>query len=456
MSKGKRVFITGAVLAIVVIVVYGLRAPIESAMAQLSEAYEMNVAQFVLTIGGGIFASLIAAGVYSHRQREIWAADVGASQKKLEEIEGHLNQLRGEYHDAFAALPKALGGSFTSSVLSYHPQTSPRVAEILSASTLSAYEQHWSRVSVFSGDDVYRITNLRLLQLPNGGSTPVWDADFCVSWEWLNDSRVPKHPLDDFTLVIAAPQVAVDHFSYSSGLQRELQRQRYDEFLRSTRNPVRSVVSHPAGIALQIPQEFLEQVFYVKSIKVIMHEAETEVAKGELQVHEPGRRLPSGVYAAYHLPDRVRGQAFVLQRNERIRVEYRGYMALEAVRVGDPARAAESYHGFMGFAPSDIIGAAYDLSLVYPPELVFDGERYTMDYDNLTSGCQHLREPLKFSAARDQVGNHLPPDFRLKKGEAAALVRVTGEPLTHEHFLTMEWYGVRNVSAEAGSIPAGR
>ena len=85
------------------------------------------------------------------------------------------------------------------SIFSFHPMVSKEIARILSVETDRLYGRHHNRVIVTTANDSYTIRGLKQI-----GSVVVWSLEFHITWQWLNDSKVTKRPLEDFLLVAAA------------------------------------------------------------------------------------------------------------------------------------------------------------------------------------------------------------------------------------------------------------
>lgn len=360
----------------------------------------------VIGVLTGLFSSFAATLLYSRVQKETWQRDIvplkdevagirravtdatvalGRIRDDADAIKGDLSaQLAAvrQDHDALLkGLVPAIGGSFTKSLFAFHPMSSEQIARILSVETDRLYRRHHKRVIVTKAKDTYAIKGVKRLA---GDPKPVWWLEFHVMWEWLNDSKVTKHPLDDFLLIAVANEEALNDFAYQSEADRVAQHERLAEFLRDRENIVRSTIENPLDDGKQIPAGLMSEVFTIRRIDISQDEVSHSLEFKDLR-RIPSTELPVGVYSAFSLPP----LNLPLPVGGRLVVEYVGQICLSADAVADG-----QYFGFMGFPPSDVIGNQYDLTLLYPPEVSLDGKTIALDVVAERSGCQFIHGPL--------------------------------------------------------------
>lgn len=414
----------------------------------------------VIGLLSGTLGSLVATLLYSKVEKEAWKGDVAllrtevaAMRSTVAEEAALLEQVRTiadaiktdltvqltasrrDHELLLKSFVPAIGGAFTKSLFAFHPMASAQIAGILSAETDRLYGRHHKRVIVTKAKDTYAIRGLKRLV---DGSTPVWFIEFHVMWEWLNDSKVTKYPLDDFLLVAAANEEALSDFSYQSEADKLIQRERLGEFFKDRQNIVRSTIVNPWDVTKRIPADLMSQVFTIDRLD-ISYDGSTHLIKPSDLRQIPDSDLPVGVYSAFSFPQLNRS----LPVGAKLGVEYVGHICLRAEATEDG-----QFGGFMSFPPSDVIGNQYDLTLLYPREVGFEGSNLQLDVVSDQSGCKFIHGPLLNSPSpRIQTRNDVPKGLTYKGG-LVAQIRVTG-PLTDLHELSLTWKGeTRNPASE--------
>jgi len=305
---------------------------------------------------------------------------------------------------------------------------SEQIARILSVETDRLYRRHHKRVIVTKAKDTYAIKGLKRLA---SDSRVVWSLEFHIMWEWLNDSKVSKHPLDDFLLVAVANEEALNDFSYQSEADRVAQQSRLADFLRDRENILRSTIVNPLDATKCIPDVLMAEVFTIDRICVSYNGTTHPIAAGDLR-RIPKSELPVGVYSGFSLPS----LNLPLPIGARLEVEYIGQICLSA-GSGENGQ----YWGFMAFPPSDVIGSQYDLMLLYPPAVTVDDKTVSLDVVAERSGYQFIHGPLvNHPSKRTQTAADVPKGLAYSGGGLLAHIRVT-EPLTDLHRVSLVWKG---------------
>jgi hypothetical protein len=352
----------------------------------------------------GIFSSLVAAWLFGIRQKEIWRPLV-EEQKRL----------RLDHDILLQGIAPAIGGPFTQSLFGFHPMASQKIAHILSEETNRQYGRHHSRVIVQTASDRYTIKRLKKID-----SSVVWELDLHMRWQWLNDSKITKYPLDDFILVAAANDAAIESF-LPEGISETVRNERYKhraEFL--DRNNVKIIIPNPADPYLRVPSELVSDVFSIDRVYVDT----TEILKERLEPIPIGD-LPIGIYAAWSLPKSNQTLNPPLQINAQLTVEYFARLCLAASIDSDG-----TYVGELSFPPSDVISDEYKLALAFPQSLQFEGKTLTIEAVEESSGCRFVHGPLE---NKPSVRNE-PKGIRC----AEILVR---KPLTDLNQISLIWKG---------------
>jgi hypothetical protein len=163
----------------------------------LGPVKQEHIASGLISIAAGIVTSFFASYLFNKLQQD----NVNKIIKKLSEILSQHELLLNN-------LVPAIGGSFTRSLFAFHPMASEEIARILSVETNRLYGRHHKRVIVTSAKDSYAIKGLKHFD-----KVVVWSLEFHAAWQWKNDSKITKYPLEDFLLVAAANDEALDDFS---------------------------------------------------------------------------------------------------------------------------------------------------------------------------------------------------------------------------------------------------
>jgi|GEM_PF-6467446 len=350
-----------------------------------------NPARVYGVVAGGVIASLLASlMLYVFVDRPFWQRDVEdlkngqtAVEKGLKSLEDELPKLRGSFSDAIVRyetlldrLPTALSGNFTSSVLQYFPRTSHTIATILGDEAEAAYTRHFERVIVTQATDTYRVAGLKVLSIGDQRFL-FWNLDFHVSWYWLNDSNVPRHPFQEFMLVLSAPDEAMNALLGSCpASEEEGIRHRFGEFA-ARQNYVRALAAHPSGVEKLLSPDEAGKMFTVKELTWShRNRSASTVPQSDFVPLESA--LPPLVYGAYQMPHEMRKE--VLAVNERMSVEYSGSTMIPAVSLNDGygpitvLDGSEELHlrtlgkvgGSMSYSPSDMVAEKYTLNFIYP------------------------------------------------------------------------------------------
>lgn len=407
----------------------------------------------------GLLASLLATLLYSFVQKEAWQEDIRQLKGEINTLQAGNEQHRGvdqvastteEIHTAcdaiksdlsnqLAALRRdhdgllerlvpAIGGPFTESLFAFPPMASEQIARILSVETRRLYRRHHKRVIVTKAKDTYAIKALKRL-VP--GSKIVWSLEFHIMWEWWNDSKVVKHPLDDFLLVAVANEGALPAFTYQNEADKVAQHKRLAEFFEDRENIVRSIIVNPFDDTQRIPDDLISELFTIDRINVSCDKETRLIRPSDLR-KIPEAELPIGVYSAFSLPP----LNLPLPVGARLGVEYIGRMCRSA-----ETGVAGKYRGFLAFPPSDVIGSQYDLTLLYPASVELEGKEVKLDVVAEESGCQFVHEPLaNRPSERTQRPTDVPSGLPYSKGGRVAQIQVT-EPLTELHRLLLTWKG---------------
>lgn len=415
-----------------------------------------QAARFITPIVLGISASVLANWLSVRAQQREWkefgdehgkriasicgdidklTLEIATARDDLREamdtVKAEVNEVRRNYFDLVTAARKAIGGPFTASVLGYHPHSSGTIAKILSDETRKAYDKHWARVVVTDAEDRYLVTSLKRKALTLGQDTTevlVWEFEYQVKWTWRNDSRVSRRPLDDFYILIVAPEEAVRDFDSRNP---ESASRMYAEFFAGALNYVKCVVPNPIDREKRLPTDILDQLFDIKSIRFSHGSHVVELDKGDL-TNDSGP-LPIGVYKRLGIPAN-RVHEFALNIGETMEVLYEGTMSTPAT-IGNEGIV----YGYLGYVPSDIVANSFSLSLSYPTGLNLDGKKYRLEVSSADSGCQYLRDPLRCNPDLLTVAPMLPEKLRpIPYKQEVAQIKVN-ESLTHFHLLTMNW-----------------
>jgi hypothetical protein len=401
----------------------------------------------------GVLSSLVASLVYGVFQKQVWHKDKESLEKGLGEVSIAITQLNLEvanirqnfvdtmasvqqeiagadknYSDLVLSLQKAIGGPFTESVLGYHPRSSQRIAEILSIETRKAYDKHWSRVVVTNAADRYLVTQIKKLTMgEQEAEILVWELEYQVSWTWRNDSKVTRHPLDDLEIMIVAPDDAVRDFKPADP---ESASKEYTEFFAKALNCVKCVVPNPQDGEKRLPENKISQLFRINSIKFIQGNNTLTLTENDLV--DEKKPLPSGVYKRLEIPKEKAGN-FTLEIGQTMEVVYEGVMSTPVLQGEDGA-----LFGYLGYVPSDIVADSFKLSLSHPKELVFNDLTYRTEVISDVSGCQYLREPLRYNPEIILDKKGIPQKFQPSNERQVSQIRID-ETLTHFHLLTLTW-----------------
>ena len=367
----------------------------------------------------GVFSSMVASYLFSRVQKEVWQNDIGALTVQLSNLKDQLSNMGREHEVLLRDLVPAIGGHFTESLFSFHPMASKKIAGILSGETERLYDRHHKRVIVTTAKDTYTIKELRRYE-----SVFVWSLEFHITWQWLNDSRITKRPLEDLLLAAVANEEALDDFSpeHESDAQKLAQRRELEGFLE--KNLVKSTVVNPLDASRRIPDDRLNEVFTIDKVDVTEEGRPPKLVEKARLRKVPPEKLPIGVYEAYELPPEFNVS---LPVDARLHVEYFGRMCLLATLEEADDKV---YQGHMTFSPSDVISDQYELRLSYPPHVTLDGKRVSLEVRKESSGSQHVHGPLV---------NH-PQDMADAKGYRLAEMKVS-EALTDLHQLSLRWRG---------------
>lgn len=359
----------------------------------------------------GIISSMVASYLFSRVQKEVWQTDI-------RDIAGRLSIMHNDHELLLQSMIPAIGGQFTKSLFAFPPMTSEEIARILSNETDRLYGRHHKRVIVTTAKDAYSIKGLKRLD----GDVVVWLLEFHVTWQWLNDSKITKHPLEDFLLVAVANDEALDDFSeeHESEAQKTAQRRSLEDFLQ--KNIVKATIVNPIDARRRIPPNLVNDVFTIDRV-YISYAGNTQTIESSDLRKVPQSQLPVGVYAAWSLPQ----LDLPLPRGDRLHVEYIGRMYLSA-EFGTPN--GEICWGYMTFRPSDIVGEQYDLTLTFPSDVALGGQTFSVEVIARESGCQLVHGPLE----------RQPREWTDTRGVHVAQISVPG-PLTDLHQLSLKWKG---------------
>lgn len=409
----------------------------------------------VVTVIVGVASSLVASVCFGVFQKQVWHKDKESLDKGLDEVKKAIIQLNSavvetkqgfydaavgvrqgiaeadkNYRDLVTILQKAIVGPFTASVLGYHPRSSEKIAEILSVETRKAYDKHWDRVVVINAADRYLITQIKEFTLgeqqPEAGVL-VWELDYQVSWTWRNDSKVTRRPLEDLVIIIVAPEDAVRDFDPSDP---EGASKKYAEFFAGALNCVKCVVANPHNHEKRLPEDAISQLFRIQSIKFIQGSHSLTLKVDEL-VEENGQ-LPPGVYKQLKIPREKVGN-FILEIEHTMEVVYEGVMSTPVHREKDG-----TFVGYLAYVPSDIVADSFELSLSHPKQLIFNNQGYQTEVVPDVSGCQYLRDPLRYNPEILSTARHLPEKFRPGDKRQVSQIKIN-ETLTHFHLLKLNW-----------------
>lgn len=417
----RKVFVLILVLLAFIVCVWIAKDLLATFWSSLSSGKQDAIVSGVTGLLVGVLSSMVASYLFSRVQKEVWQTDIGALTAQLSNLKDQLTDMSREHQQLLRDLVPAIGGSFTQSLFSFHPMASKEIARILSEETDRLYGRHHKRVIVTTAKDMYTIKDLQRFD----PQTMVWSLEFHIRWKWLNDSRIAKHPLEDFLLVAVANDEALDDFSpeHESEAHKVAQRARLSDFLE--KNLVKSTVVNPLDAWKRIPANRINEVFAVDKVYVSDDKQTFTVDESRLR-RIPDAELPIGVYAAWALPPDLN---LPLTVGARLDVEYIGHMCLLAAAVED-ADNKLIYRGHMTFRPSDVVGDQYELTLSYPPSVTIDGKAVRLSVEKENSGCQFVHGPLV---------NH-PQDRTDAKGARWAEMAVPG-PLTDLHQLSLIWHG---------------
>lgn len=372
----------------------------------------------VLGAGVAVAAGIVSAFLYDLKKREVWRQDVDEMKEKIGEIDKSLSDqlaaLREDHDALLREMAPAIGGAFTQSLFQYHPMVSKEIASILSKQTNEQYGKHHRRVIVQSANDNYTVMGLR-----RHGASVVWELDNHPSWSWCNDSKVTKFPLSDFLLVAAATPGALDRLldQIPNIAQRKADFERRAEFLGG--NVATTIVVNPADPNEPIDENDLDTIFAFREVAV--GGKRVNAAKLERIAEES---VPVGVYAAWSLPASDLDLHLPLHVNDTLTVEYSAHFSLAAQMDADG-----TCWGEMLFSPSDVISSEYELTLMCPSEVEFEGGQFKIEPVQERSGCRLVHGPL---------GNLA--NIKKTSKSTRAVIKVLG-PLTDMHQFSLTWKG---------------
>ncbi|HEX3681879.1 MAG TPA: hypothetical protein VHU83_05000 [Bryobacteraceae bacterium] len=375
---------------------------------------------FLTFIAGGVLglvASLIASIVYSKVQKDVWKRDVTELSDKLSALRVDVENLVGHTKPLLNQLATALRGPFPKSLFRFHPVTSDKIAEILTDEALRHYTRHYNRVLVSQAKDRYVVQGLEHFDL-DGCSMPVWHLAFRVWWEWRNDSKVARNPIEDFVLVACANPEAIENWPVEPESRMDLELD-LRNFFRRRGNYVRSIIAHPAEPDRPIGEDLFPQIFSIENSIVVRRGNEKSERLDGRRMNKD--ELPKMLYSGYSFEatDKTSLEPF-----QTLTVEYRGTMRIAA----DPLSGnGDHYLGNISFPPSDIIANHYSLQLDYPGSVTFDGKAFDIRIETERSGWRYLHDPIKAGARPSQEKHRnvatISPDM----------------PLTDLHELSLTW-----------------
>lgn len=364
-----------------------------------------HAVEYVSALLGGFIASLTASVfVLLLTRRE---------KKELKEYV--VNSIEESFGRRIGALPDALGGPLTKSLLEYYPRTSRLIAQIISDITSDLYSRHYRRVAVTKGVDTYRLIEETMFS-EGENECRVWQLEFHISWTWHNDTDEVLEPLKDLRFLIAAPDFAVDAFlTQPAGLARDLERdeiRKQRDQVRKHENVVWSTILHPGDAAIPVKDGDVESLYTITGVTFSMGgNAPTRVPKKHI-TPLPRTEMPPTVYAGFRLATDYTRVAMAV--GETLTVEYKG-------RIGIPVRQGDGkYHGRLEYPPSDLVAEQYTLNMVYPVNMDVDGVPCVVSPDYDESGCLYLHDMIE--RVRNQSAINLPAGFSLGQNERAVAI----------------------------------
>ncbi len=385
---------------------------------------------------GALLSSIVAAWLYSYLfEKQVWEKDIQPLKDSVSKLSIELEKLKSDYASLMSRLPNAIGGKFNESLFGYYPETSKELAKILSKQTEEWYMRHYKRVLVDNADDIYKLRQVHEIKNGCKDQKPmlVWEFTFQSTWEWVNDSKVSKYPLENFMIIVSSPDEDVESILDGKTPQElEDQRRKFFEFIRK-QNIVRSIVP----IILPFNPDTIDELFSVDEITIYIDDIPKIFTLDELDklvnINDIKKKLGVvGVFRVYRLKEK--DAAISLEPGKRIRINYQGRISLP-VYVQDGKR-----YGQFNFPPSDIIASRYTMTLIYPKTIQVQGQNISLKIQKGECGNWFVYERRDYTLGEDthSIATRLPKELR-PGNEEDAVQLVVKEPLTDLNRISMVW-----------------
>lgn len=333
-------------------------------------------------------------------------------------------------------LAERLAGPFTKSVLNYHPASSELLAGVLSEQVRDAYTRLWARPAVEEAGEAYRLKEVK---------ENVWVFDFVTTWTWLNDSCMPKRPLDDFVFGIAPTIPALRATNSALGPHES----GLDDYQTTLRRHPNFFIANVAGLGEN--WELIENIDRVLNLRRVSVSEETEPGSGrfkgphvviatewEYEVEKSTRgkgdgAIEKGVYYLAKLPARQRN--IEVPREGRLRVRFEGTLSVRG------EAATSRLTGSISFQPSDVVAKHYELAFIVAHDL-----KGGVLPESIKVGVSHYAALKRDSHRQTELSSYVKDKLKaflwgLGTNDDKLCLLTYDEPVLEQDLFQIDWSG---------------